>query len=64
MIVFLNLPLNTKKIYTHAICKSGCKIYVPGISVEGVKATRNNLQKFLDTQPEPTNTPIPPLLLG
>lgn len=62
MIVFPNLPLNTKHIYAHAVDKSGCKIYVPGDSVEAVKITRDELQKFLDNQDPPLDTPIPPLI--
>lgn len=59
-IAFPNLPYNTSKIYAHAIDKSGCKIYIPGTTVEQVKNTKVLIQEFLDAQPDPPDTEIPP----
>jgi len=52
-IVFPQLPLNTLRIYTHAVSNTGCKIYIPSTSIERAKVQQNVLQEFLDNQPEP-----------
>ena len=52
-IVFPELPYNTNRIYTSAIDKSGCEIFIPAITVERGKHQKKILQNYLNNQPEP-----------
>ena len=60
---FINVPLNTKKVYVMGTTHSGCEIYLPidsNINAVQLQA-RDNLRAYLLTQPKPpTITPPEP----
>ena len=58
----LIVPLNTKKVYVRAICKSGCEVYFPVDSYndEVIASRKASFQEYLDNQPFTQ----PPLMLA
>lgn len=56
---FKILPLNTSKVYTMAVDKSGCEIYVPIIVFENATMVKTRLEQILAQQPAPIND-LPP----
>jgi len=55
-VVFPNLPLNTTRIYTVAVCHNGCSVYLPATTNEEALKTKDEVQAFLDAQPMPELT--------
>ena len=49
--IFPELPLNTKKVYTAITTPNGCVVYIPVDTFERevVLQTRDSYQKFLDS---------------
>lgn len=60
-LIFPELPYNINRVYTSAIDKSGCKIYIPVINIEKAEVQKKGLIKFLGNQPPP---PLPPIELA
>ena len=51
-LVVPKVPLNTKRVYTIATCRSGCQVYFPVDSTndEEILKKKVEFQRFLDSQ--------------
>ena len=52
---FINIPLNTKKVFVMGIDHSGCEIYLPVDSSDEtvIQTKKQELQQYLFNQPLP-----------